>query len=639
MAAQAQSKLPPADKLLEYRPTLPGVDYDTPADQKAVEACRVELVVVQNRSIGYALRDGQGKMLRRFVAAKGRNMDQWSYFQDGFEVYREVDLDGDRALDEARWMNAGGMRVASVKKGKVVAWRQISAEEASKVFVQGLVQAMGGGDTSLLESVMATPEELAAAGLPRDVVDKAAAIAASRGEKVNVLLKSLTGWTRQTVWNRFDGTYPHVIPADSAAGGPEKDIILYENAMIFPGLAGGQADAAPPRIAFLQIPDMIKLGETWKFIELPRAIDPEKPVIASVGGLRAMLFDRANNAQPRDEAVDAALKALADYDGKNAGLMQGGPRERAQYYTGRIAFLREIVKNSKTEEDKSMYEKQSIDSLIGAVRTGEFPQGRKTIEQVIAQGGKLGSYAAYSLINADFAMKNEQPGANALANQKAWMADLEGFLAKYANADEAPDVLLQLASANEFNGDEDDAHKRYAKIAQDYPGTEAAKKAAGALRRLDLVGKTLALRGQGLQNEVIDTTQYHGKTVLVVFWATWATTPVKAELPELRKIAEKYRDRGLEVIGVNLDNERADVDAFLKENALSWPQIYEGGGLEGRLAIEYGIISVPTMFLADKQGKVVNRNIRTAADVDRQLEKLLGTQKEASGGVALDQRR
>jgi hypothetical protein len=44
------------------------------------------------------------------------------------------------------------------------------------------------------------------------------------------------------------------------------------------------------------------------------------------------------------------------------------------------------------------------------------------------------------------------------------------------------------------------------------------------------------------------------------------------------------------------------------------------------------------MFLADGQGKVVNRNIRTAADVDRQLEKLLGARKEASGGVALDQR-
>ena len=88
---------------------------------------------------------------------------------------------------------------------------------------------------------------------------------------------------------------------------------------------------------------------------------------------------------------------------------------------------------------------------------------------------------------------------------------------------------------------------------------------------------------------------------------------------------------------MNLDNERAEVDAFLKANPLAWPQIFEGGGLEGRLAIEYGITSVPTMFLADAQGKVVNRNIRTSADADRQLEKVLG-EKKAPAGVALDQR-
>ena len=109
-------------------------------------------------------------------------MDQWSYYQDGFEVYRENDLDGDRRLDEARWLNAGGTRVAVVAKGKVASWKQISAEEASKVFVQGLVQAQANGDLSLLETVMATPAELRDAGFPKDVADRVAASAAPRRE-------------------------------------------------------------------------------------------------------------------------------------------------------------------------------------------------------------------------------------------------------------------------------------------------------------------------------------------------------------------------------------------------------------------------------------------------------------------------
>jgi len=446
----------------------------------------------------------------------------------------------------------------------------------------------------------------------------------------------LVGWNRQTVWNRFDGTFPHVIPADPG-NGLEKDIIIYENAMIFPGSAASPANtnATPAKVAFLQIPDLIQSGATWKFIELPRAIDPDQPVVASVSGIRALLFDRANNVEPRDEAVDAALKALADYDGKNSHLLQGGKREIAQYHVGRIPLLQAVVKASKNAEDQLSYNKQAVDSLVAALRTGFYPQGRKVLEAFIDKGGKLGSYSAYSLIGAEFAMKNEEPGANVLVNQKKWMADLQDFLGKFPQSDEAPEVLLQLASANEFNAEEEKAREQYAKVVETYAGSDAAKKAAGSLRRLDLVGKSFALKGTGLQNESIDSTRYRGKTVLVVYWASWAT-PVKDNLPELMKVYEKYRDRGLEIIGVNLDNERADLEAFLKSNPLTWPQIFETGGMESRLAIEYGIISLPTMFLVDAQGKVVNRNLRTSAEVERQLEKLLA-QRQA-GCVALDRR-
>ena len=52
--------------------------------------------------------------------------------------------------------------------------------------------------------------------------------------------------------------------------------------------------------------------------------------------------------------------------------------------------------------------------------------------------------------------------------------------------------------------------------------------------------------------------------------------------------------------------------------------------MDGRLAVEYGISSLPTMFLVDAQGKVVNRNLRTAAELDRFLETLLATPEAAS---------
>jgi len=627
LSASAQST--PRD-LLKLQPTFLGVDCDTPSDAAAIDACKVENVLnAKGHNIGYALRDGQGKLLRKFVDTDGNNrLDQWSYYQDGFEVYREVDLDGDRRLDECRWLNHGGSRVGAVAGRKIAGWQQISAEEASKVFVQALTS----GNLELLESVMATPGELRAAGVPKDVVAKVATAAGKRDEQVAALQKSLVGWNRQTTWNRFDGTFPHAIPADTNAG-LEKDLTLYENAMIFPGAGVAQKD--PAKMAFLQIPDMIKLGATWKFVELPYAIDPEKPVVAAASGLRTMLFDKANNVQPRDEAMEAALKALADFDVKNAELVRGGENEKiVKYHLSRITHLRAIVKAAPTADEKVNYNKQVVDSLIAALRTGLYPQGKEPLGKIVADGGKLGSYAAYRSVEVDFAIANEKPGANLLANQKTWMTDLQAFLDKFPDSDEAPDVLLQLASANEYNGEEKTAREQYTKVVENYPASEASKKAGGAVRRLDLVGKSAALKGPGLKNETIDSSQFAGKTLLFVFWATWAG-PFKAELPELVKVYQKYHDKGLEVIGINLDNERGEVDAFLKEHQVTWPQIVEGGGMESRLAIEYGIISVPTMFLVDADGKVVSRSLRNSADLDRQLEKLLAPKQP---GVALDQR-
>jgi thiol-disulfide isomerase/thioredoxin len=619
-----------AAALLKLRPTLTGVEFDTPADQAAIDACKVENITnAEGRSVGYALRDGQGRLLRRFVIAHGgARLDQWSYFQDGFEVYREDDLDGDRTLDECRWLNAGGTRIARVEKGKIKGWRQISAEESSKVLVQALV----AGDAVLLETVMATPAELAKAGLPKDIVDRIAAAAAKRAEQAAALQKQLVGWNSQTIWNRFDGTFPHVIPAEPA-GGLEKDVTVYENAMIIPGTTSAQQN--PAKLAFLQVPDMIQLGATWKFIEMPHAIDPEKPVVAAAGGLRSLLFDRATGAEPRDEATDAALRALADYDSKNAALLQTGDKQKiAQYHVGRIPLLRAVAKATTNPEEQLSYNKQVVDNLIAALRTGSYAQGRKPLEATIAEGGKLASYAAYSLIDADFAMQNDEPGANFVANQKKWMAELGEFLKKFERSDEAPSALYHLANANEFNAEEDVARRQYGKLVAEYAATDAAKKAAGALRRLDLEGKSLVISGTGLQNEALDSSKYRGKPVLIVFWASWAS-PVKADLPELVKLYEKYHPRGLEIVGVALDNERTELDAFLKGNPMAWPQIYEPGGMDSRLAVDYGIILLPSMFLVDAEGKVVSRKLRTSAEVDRHLDKLF-TRKPA--GIALDPR-
>ena len=97
-----------ASILKSFEPVIKGVDFDTPPTADEIKACKVEHVKGRNGEvIGFAVRDAQGKLLRRFVDTNGKigkregesspttHLDRWSYYRDGFEIYRESDTDED----------------------------------------------------------------------------------------------------------------------------------------------------------------------------------------------------------------------------------------------------------------------------------------------------------------------------------------------------------------------------------------------------------------------------------------------------------------------------------------------------------------------------------------------------------------
>ena len=92
-------------------------------------------------------------------------------------------------------------------------------------------------------------------------------------------------------------------------------------------------------------------------------------------------------------------------------------------------------------------------------------------------------------------------------------------------------------------------------------------------------------------------------------------------MPALKELMTKY-GQSFTVLGVSLDTNAKDLNAYLAENRLPWPQIYEEGGLDSLPANQLGILTLPTMILVDQEGKVVNRNI-AIADVEAEVKKLL----------------
>ena len=132
-----------------------------------------------------------------------------------------------------------------------------------------------------------------------------------------------------------------------------------------------------------------------------------------------------------------------------------------------------------------------------------------------------------------------------------------------------------------------------------------------------------------INGQTVHLSDYKGKVVILDFWATWCG-PCRMEIPWFIELQRQDKDRGLEVLGVSMDdNGWADVKPFLAEMKVNYRVVIG----DDKTAETYGgVDSLPTTFLIDREGKIaiVHVGLANRKDIEDGVEQLLQSGTKAA---------
>ncbi len=609
--ASAQAAVPTVEQALKLAPVHDGVDYDRPKAEE-VTKCTVKGEKTDGRA-GWVVRGQSGQILRRFVDTNSDDVvDLWCYYLGGVEAYRDIDSDFNNKADQARWLNSQGSRwgVDTNEDGKIDAWRFISAEEVTSELVSALVES----DQSRFERLLLTDAELNSLGLGdaklKELTDK---IQAARSTFADLVRANKT--FKDMSWIDFGGVRPSAVPAGTE--GMTKDLLVYENVVAMVETKGQHGQ--------LQVGTLVQVGASWRLIDAPVVDESGDSHVLNDGNFvrPAALTNRPGGGS--NDGDDPYQKHLAELQQLDEEESAAGPDKAGEFAARRCDLLEKIVSAASTPEERGQWVRNLADSLSAAALSGAYPEGverlKKLQEDLSGADGDAdaAAYAEFRYLTAKYTLDVQQPNSNFAKIQADWLENLKKFAEAHPKSLDAAEAMLQLAISEESAGQEEEARKWYSRIADDLPEAPSAAKAAGAIRRLDCVGKPIELKGMSTANKSVDITQYRGKrAVLIHYWET-KCEPCIGEFAQLKELQAKYGAKDLAIIGVSLDARREDLVAYLRQNPLPWPQLFDEGGLDSRFANEMGILSLPTMILVDRQGKVVHRSIHVS-EVDREMK-------------------
>jgi thiol-disulfide isomerase/thioredoxin len=193
--------------------------------------------------------------------------------------------------------------------------------------------------------------------------------------------------------------------------------------------------------------------------------------------------------------------------------------------------------------------------------------------------------------------------------------------------------LIEISRQFEYSGQMELASKlvkQSEELAKELPSDAIKERIASSCekywKRASVMGSEIDFSGLAeLDGTPFDFAPYRGKVVVVDVWATWCK-PCREELPNVRAMYEKRSAEGVDVIGVNIDDDRSKLDMFLSEEKLPWKTVVTADstkvGFETPLVERLGISGIPFVAIIGKDGKVAALHSR-GPELDKKIAELL----------------
>ena len=609
-----QDQLKQLNRAMGFKPKFATeLTYEQP-DAAVLQKCTIERT---EDPAGFKIyhRD-TGRILRKFIDTnKDEKLDQWSYYHEGLEVYRDVDSNFDENLDQYRWLGPAGTRwgVDRNQDGEIDYWKVISPEEVA----YECFQAIKKRDQKRFNRLLLSEAELEALGLNESILKDVTARWNTARSKFAGMVNSQKVINSKSEWVYAGNGQPSMM-ADSR--GNKKNLVIYDHASGF-----FQNGSSTQQIA---LGSMIKSGDGWRLVEMPEIVDPKQPL--ENGGVFFRREDgRDDIPKPDDGELNRLLNELAkaekDLETAKGVAIERGEKAKADVLVKLVAYY----SKKKDSVNAANWQENLADSVSSAYQNDRFNGGIDYLNKyLIANKGAPGlDYIKWRAIFAEYAWVDKNGSRKqAEAAHEKFIGQLKAFQKTFATLERfTPDALVQLAVHYEVNDpdESEDAIKWYRECYKRFPNTPFGKRSKGALVRLGSFGKTFPFVGKTASGQSFDISRLRGKIVVLHFWETWVFDN-NNDIEDLARLQSKFKD-DVVIVGCNIEgstngggNAEAtkEFKAFLSRNKdeMTWIQLHAPGSVDGSpLAQQLGIATEPTIILVDRLGKLIETNISIGA--------------------------